>query len=446
MSSAAPRLADPGASNPERVELLVIGAGPAGLAAAAEASAAGVETLVIDSTAATGGQYYARPSGSAHFDGLPEEVVGGLREDRVEVRLGTSAWGVFGDRVALIDSRRSYVVEPSAVVLATGGYERPLPFPGWDLPGVVAPGGIQRLLKVSRVVPQGRIVIAGSGPFLLAVAADLRAVGADVVAVAESRSRRQLLGMVPEIARSRRQRRESLRMLRSLRGVSLRFGSGVERVSDGALILEGGERIEADLICVGHGFSPRLDLASAFGLRVEAGSVAVDKALATSREGLFAAGEATGIGGVVVAALEGRIAGRAAAQRLGGVQGESRLVGLRRELAGPARFAARLERTYPAPAVLSKATPETTICRCEQVALASLTLATERPAAALDPRAIKAELRCGMGPCQGVVCQESVRAATGWQGESDLGHMPKVRPPLSFVTVGALARADEIGD
>jgi NADPH-dependent 2,4-dienoyl-CoA reductase/sulfur reductase-like enzyme len=120
---------------PRDVELLVVGAGPAGLAAASEATRSGVPTLLVDAGETTGGQYYARPPGGRWDEGLPPWLVAGARTELLEVRLRTAVWGAFGDSVALVEDSRSELVRPASIVVATGAIERPLPFPGWDQPG-----------------------------------------------------------------------------------------------------------------------------------------------------------------------------------------------------------------------------------------------------------------------------------------------------------------------
>jgi D-hydroxyproline dehydrogenase subunit alpha len=427
------------------VELLVVGAGPAGLAAASEATAAGVATMIVDSADATGGQYYARPPGGGFDDGLPPELTAGARSELIELRLRTAVWGAFGDAVALVCDGRSELVRPAALVVATGAIERPLPFPGWDRPGVVAPGAVQRLLKVSAVVPEGRIVVSGSGPFLLAVASELRAAGADVCAIVERRTRRQLAPLAAAVLVDGARRREALRFGRRLRGVQMRFGAGVRSADGTGVTLTDGTRIAADVTCVGHGFLSRTELARQLGVAIApGGGIAVDAGQATSRAGVFAAGEATGIGGALLAAAEGRVAGLAAARHLGVANPEraSRLTTTRDR---HARFARRLAVAYPEVALLGAATPETTICRCEHVTLAALRGAAALPVPADDPRAAKAELRCGMGACQGTMCAESVRAATGGQGDLAERRLPRARPPLAPVTVEEIAVSAERG-
>jgi NADPH-dependent 2,4-dienoyl-CoA reductase/sulfur reductase-like enzyme len=401
-----------------------------------------VATLLVDAADSTGGQIYARAPGTTWDAGLPPAVVAGARADLLDVRLGTAAWGAFGDRVALVTGERTRLTQPAAIVLATGAIERPVPFPGWDRPGVAAPGALQRLLKVAQVVPNGPIVLAGSGPFLFAVGADLRRAGADVRAIVERRTRRQLIGLVPALARRADRLREAAGFGRTLRGVQLRFGVDVVAVDDSTVALSDGSRIEADVVAAGYGFAPRLELARLLGLAVTEGAVAVDASLTTSRTGVFAAGETTGIGGAPLAAIEGRLAGLAAAAFLGRPVDEARRGRLHATRDAHLRFAQALARAYPPVPVLGAATPETTICRCEHISLGALRRSFSQPLATDDPRAAKAELRCAMGACQGVICGEAIRSAIGFAGPEGDRRGPRARPPAMPVTVGAVAACD----
>jgi NADPH-dependent 2,4-dienoyl-CoA reductase/sulfur reductase-like enzyme len=426
------------------VELLIVGAGPAGLAAASEATRAGIRTLLVDAAESTGGQYYARPPGGAWDQGLPPSLIAGARPELLDVRLHTAAWGAFGEDVALARDGRSELVRPAAVIVATGAIERAVPFPGWDRPGVVAPGALQRLLKVARVVPNGPIVVAGSGPFLLAVAADLRIAGADVRAVVERRGPRGLAKLLPSLMRHRDRGREAARFAWALRGVELRLGVGVHSADGGGLTLSDGSRIAADVVCVGHGFAPRLELARLLGAAVTPAGVRVSATLETTRAGVFAAGESTGIGGAPLAAAEGRVAGIVAARYLGRTgtaerARERRLLAVRDLHAG---FSRALDAAYPQLPVLAAASLETTICRCEQVTLGDLTRASGLPLPAGDPRGVKAELRCGMGACQGAMCARAVTEAVGFDEQSEDRRAPRARPPVMPVSVATVAEGE----
>ena len=423
------------------VELAVVGAGPAGLGAAAAATSHGVRTMLLDRRAQAGGQYYARPLRSSWLAGLPHGIAGGVRRDLLDARMQTDVWGAFPERtlaLAGVDGSPSSLVAAESIVFATGASERPQPFPGWELPGVVSAGGMQLLLKESRIVPSGSVVVAGTGPFLLAVASQLASAGATVRHLVEARGFRELSHLAPALLREPALWTETAGMVWPLRSVDRRFGATIRRVFSGGLELSTGDRLQFDTLCVGHGFTPRVELLAQLGCAISPGGAVVSADLETSQAGVFAAGEATGIGGARLAHAEGRLAGLVVADRLrrGSVT--------RREL-GQARaacerlqdFARRLFRVYRALDPLALATPDTTICRCEGVSLREIMSAGVHPTVD-GVRALKARLRCGMGACQGTMCLEPIRAALGYPGEH--GWLsPSSRPPVGDISVAAVA-------
>src|SRR5262249_41059844 len=185
------------------VQCVVVGGGPAGLAAAQTASRFGVHVLLVDENPELGGQYYrqmpAEFRGPARSGGIGKESAEGrrlineVRARGIELRLGTVAWGIFDQRtVALATQEGSERILAEHLILAPGAYDRPVPFPGWTLPGVITAGGAQNLMKGYRVLPGRRVLVAGSGPLLLVVAHYLLRGGAQVVAVCEASPMQQL--------------------------------------------------------------------------------------------------------------------------------------------------------------------------------------------------------------------------------------------------------------
>ena len=178
--------------------LAIIGGGPAGIAAATEAARAGLSCTLIDEAPRLGGQIYRQPPQGfqvkdAHA--LGKDFIRGERlraefdeiADRVEVLSETAVLGVWGGRELLWASgETSGIIHAERLIIATGAYERPVPFPGWTLPGVMAAGGIQTLMKTMRVRPGRRAIVAGTGPLILGVANWLHEIGVEVVAVLEA--------------------------------------------------------------------------------------------------------------------------------------------------------------------------------------------------------------------------------------------------------------------
>ncbi|MER5216494.1 NAD(P)/FAD-dependent oxidoreductase [Streptomyces sp. NPDC002838] len=459
----------------ERPRLAVIGAGPAGLAATVAAAARGVRVTLLDSAAQAGGQFYRQPAAELRA-GRPqalhhqwrtwERLRDGLG---VHVRAGTvrhltdhHVWIVErGERRgegftvhALLGPEQEEPVEvrADAVLLATGGYEKVLPFPGWTLPGVVTAGGAQAMLKGVLAVPGRTAVVAGTGPLLLPVATGLAAAGVEVAALVESADPRAFLRRTRALAArpdkvaegagyAARLLRHRVRTLVRHTVVAAHGTERLEAVTVAALdgvgrVTPGTERpVPCDTLAVGHGMLPHTDLAETLGCRLDDSNVHVDDEQRTDVPGVWAAGEATGIGGAALALAEGHIAGRSAAARLHGAEPD------RREWAAAAKsrarlreFSAALDTVYAPPAHWAEqVTDDTVVCRCEEVTGGAVREAVERLGAG-DLRTVKLLTRAGMGWCQGRVCGPAVAGLAG------CAFTPSRRPFARPVPLGVLAR------
>ncbi|MFI7011062.1 FAD-dependent oxidoreductase [Streptomyces sp. NPDC050145] len=434
--------------------VVIVGAGPAGLAAAGTALAAGARVTLIDAADRPGGQYH-RMLPEAYEAARPEVLHHGWRAfDRSRRRVlghprcawwsDTSVWALERPdperpgppRVHVLcgpaDSggRRRRTLDPDALVLAAGAHDRVLPFPGWELPGVFTAGAAQALAKGERVVVGDRVVVAGTGPFLLPVAASLLEAGSRVLEVLEANtpgtvargwSRRpwQLAaqaakgGELAEYAALLLRGRVPYRTGRTV--VEARGDGRVEEVVTARLradwsVVPGSERtLAVDAACVTHGFSPQLELPVAAGCALRGGSggefVEVDADQATTVPGVYAAGEITGIAGAPAARAEGALAGWLAA---GGDPEAAPLRPLRRGRDQGRAFAARLARAHPIGAAWPEwLRPDTVVCRCEEADYASLCRAAARPESG-SARVAKLETRAGLGPCQARICGPTV--------------------------------------
>ncbi|NNN29517.1 FAD-dependent oxidoreductase [Streptomyces sp. S3(2020)] len=459
----------------DRPHLAVIGAGPAGLAATIAAAARGVRVTLIDSAPEAGGQFYRRPApglGARRPQALHhqwptwERLRDGLR---THVRAGTArhltdhhVWVVerlpAGFTVhALLgpEQEEPVAVRADAVLLATGGYEKVLPFPGWTLPGVVTAGGAQAMLKGGLAVPGRTAVVAGTGPLLLPVATGLAAAGVKVAALVESADpksfvrRAGTLAVQPgKVAEGARYAAHLLRhRVRTLVRHTVVEAHGTERLEavtaaaldgDGRVRPGTERRIACDTLAVGHGMLPHTDLAQTLGCRLDGMDVHVDDEQRTDVPGVWAAGETTGIGGSALSLAEGHIAGRSAAARLHGTAPDAR------EWAAAARtrtrlraFFAALDTLYAPPAHWTEqVTDDTVVCRCEEVTAGAIREAVDEFGAG-DERTVKLLTRAGMGWCQGRVCGPAVAGLAGC--EPTPGRRPFARP----VPLGVLARAGE---
>jgi NADPH-dependent 2,4-dienoyl-CoA reductase/sulfur reductase-like enzyme len=420
-----------------RADIAVVGAGPAGIAAAVAASRAGKRVALLDDSPRPGGNIWRNREVSA----LPRSARARFAElGRPEISIFSGA-GVFdvqsGFAILAETSSGRLEVRAPRIVLATGAREIFLPFPGWTLPGVVGVGGAQALLKTGADFSRSRAVVAGSGPLLLAVASALAKAGARLASVDEqapsSRLRRFALGL----AASNPSRIWRAALYRSeFAGTPYRAGTWVTR-AEGADALErvfltDGRREwreKCEILCTGYGLTPSTGLARLIGCRHADSFVEVDDLQQTSVPGVYCAGEPTGIGGVELALVEGEIAGLSAA---GADQSSLRSDGLRRKRATQRRFSVRLATAFALrPELREIARPDTLVCRCEDVALARFDPSWTR-------RQAKLYTRAGMGPCQGRVCGPALQFLFGWREDT-------LRPPERPVSLSSLVPGpDEI--
>ncbi|RDK02982.1 FAD-dependent oxidoreductase [Paraburkholderia lacunae] len=451
------------------LDVLVVGAGPAGLSAACAARSRGASVEVIDERPMAGGQFFKQLAPSQQANRLDRQFHEGAALIRRALAMGVVltpeafVWGAFGPHeIGAIVNGASVVFRPRQIVLASGAYEYTAPFPGWTLPGVMTTGGAQTLARAYRVAPGERIVIAGNGPLNLQLAAELVAGGANVVAVLDSAARPGLRSWRDLLATTRAApglMRDGAAYLAKLRA------SGVQVVWEACeLNAHGKHRLEAisyrcgdrtvtvacDTLCVGYGFAPTTDIARVLGCAhsfVDKGvgylATDVDENGQTSVEGVFAAGDGARVGGARVALARGTLAGLAAADALGLETHDAadRLrASARRALARAERFQTALWNIFAAPVPrISDLPPDTVVCRCEDVTNGAI---LEQLAAGHDTlAAIKRSTRLGMGRCQGrncvASCAKLVEEATGRPRE--VMHFPAPRVPVRPVPLAALA-------
>lgn len=429
-------------------EVAVVGAGPAGLAAAVYAAAGGLPVVLVDAGARPGGQYWRQPDpalGAARrrpiFTALEDHVRAGriryLPRAEVAVLEPGAPFRLHLSPVTADAPAPPETVTATDLILCPGGYDRQLPVPGWDLPGVLAAGGVQALVKGTRTVPGRRAVIAGTGPFLLPVATGLAAAGGRVVAVCEAGSpwrwARQAhraalvpgkgleaLGYAAALARHRIPYRTRT-VVTAVLGEEHVEGAVLARVDPAGNVLSGTSReVQVDLVAFGWGFTPSLELPLAAGVRTRLdidGSlvVEVDRDQRTSVPRVRVAGEATGVGGAVLARLEGELAARSLVAEVH--RKPLRASALRGRIRRLRAFARALHEAHPVPAAWSRwLTEDTLVCRCEEVPFAAVRHAVEE-LSATDPRTVRSLTRVGMGWCQGRVCANACARLT-----ADLTH------------------------
>ena len=410
-------------------DVLVVGGGPAGIAAACCAAEASLRVAVADDNPALGGQIWR----AQQFSPSTREAAHWcrrLQNSPVQHLVGMRVFAQADARTLVAESETAvFELAFQKLILATGARERFLPFPGWTLPNVMGAGGLQALAKSGLDVRGRKVVVAGTGPLLLAVAAHLNSYGADVCLIAEQVSRRRLLQFALGLTAQPSKLREALSLRRQLAGTPY-LTSCWPVAADGEKKLErvtlrrGAKTwsVACDYLACGFHLVPNTELAALLGCAVEHGTVRVNDLQETTVPGVYCAGEPTGIGGLELSLLEGQIAGYASAGRFDTARS---LFARRNRLR---RSASRLERAFALrPELKELPQPQTLVCRCEDVALSRLREHSSW-------RAAKLLTRCGMGPCQGRVCGPALEFLLGWQPES-------VRPPVFPVRVETLMAA-----
>jgi D-hydroxyproline dehydrogenase subunit alpha len=457
-------------------DVVVVGAGPAGLAAAATAALGGAGVALLDAGPRVGGQFWRHRDGETGAHGYRDwSIFAGLRsivEERVDHVPDATVWFVEPGQPIRLHTANGVYGAPR-VVLATGAYDRALPFPGWDLPGVVTPGAAQALLKGSGVAVGRDVVVAGAGPFLLPVAVSLAEAGVRVVGVFEAGNPRPYLsrpsalagvagkvaeaaGYAARLARYRVPYRVRHAVIAAHPGSDgMVSGVDVARLDRAGQVIAGSiERVACDAVAVGYGFTANLELAFALGCGTRVGAdgglaVMVGAAGQTTVAGVFAAGEVTGVGGSALAVVEGELAGAAAAVA-GGF--DSALSTRDRSAARRKRdrlraFADLMHAAHAVPADWpSWLEAETMVCRCEEVPYSAVVDAVAE-LGATDARSVKLLARPGMGWCQGRTCgyataELTARACGRPVTRADLNAFAH-RPFATPVRLAHLAAMDE---
>jgi len=418
-------------------DLVVVGAGPGGIAGATVAAEAGLRVCLIDDNATLGGQIWRGfraqtalqyPQGSSFLDWMAR-----LQRTDCEVWPGWQA--IDQPAPGFIRLERNgggRDIRYSKLILATGARERFLPFPGWTLPGVTGAGGLQALVKAGLDAQGKRVVVAGSGPLLLAAAAGLADAGARIVGIYEQARLAQLAGFGLTLLGQPGKLAEGARYRLNTRSAPYRTSSWVTRVEgqgrvESVTVTDGFKewKLACDWLACGFHLAPNLELPRLLGCRVAGGFIAVDSLRQSSVPGVACVGELTGIGGMEKSLVEGQIAGWAAAGC------ENKAHALTPQLLKLQRYAFRMNHAFALrPELRALAEAETQVCRCEDVTYAALQ-------GCASWREAKLHTRCGMGACQGRVCGAAAEFLFVWEYSG-------LRPPVFPASVSALAAEAEI--
>lgn len=461
----------------ERYDLVVVGAGPAGLSAAARAAELGIDVLLVDENPAPGGQIYRAVTmtpvadravlGADYWRGA--EIVARFERSQASYAARCTLWSIGPDETAAEDEAfeiglsldgHARLIGARQLILATGAQERPFPIPGWTLPGVMTAGAAQIALKSAAIVPTGRTVIAGCGPLLYLLAGQLAAAGADIVAVLDTTPRANWLKAAaalpdflrsPYLAKGLKLMAEARRRLRFIGGVTGLAAEGTDRLASIRFERAGvAESIACETLLLHQGVIPSVNLANAAGCAHDFDETQhcwaprLDAWFASSVPGIAIAGDGAGIGGAESAALRGEVAALGAAARLGRIElaeRERQAAPALAELARALRGRRFLDLLYkPAPQFLAPPQDETIVCRCEEVTAGQIRDTATR-LGVTGPNQMKAFLRCGMGPCQGRLCGPTVVeliARANGTTPAEVGYY-RLRPPVKPVTLAELA-------
>jgi thioredoxin reductase/bacterioferritin-associated ferredoxin len=447
-------------------DVAVVGAGPAGLAAASVCARASLATVLFDEQASPGGQIYRAVTtspikhdtmlGADYWSGA--ELARAFLASGAQYVPGATVWSLTREReigVSVAGSAR--LLQAAQVIIATGALERPFPIPGWTLPGVMTAGAGQILLKSSGLVPDGRTVLAGCGPLLWLIAWQYLNAGANIDAILDTTARENratALRHAPHFMLSR-YAAKGMRLLLAVRRrvrvinvVDLR-AEGTGRVEAVAFRTAGGseQRLAVDNLLLHQGVVPNVNLAMSVGIEHRWDDVqlcwtpVLDTSGGSDIAGIAIAGDGAGIAGAEAAQARGELAGLAAVRALRpDARGLADEVAIRARLTRATRGRAFLDAYFRPAAQFRRPSGDTPVCRCEEVAAQQIvdTVAL----GCTGPNQMKAFLRCGMGPCQGRLCGLTVTELIAHArnvAPQEVGYY-RLRPPVKPITLAELAQ------
>jgi len=458
-------------------ELIIIGAGPGGIAAAVEAVRAGVTVKILDENPKPGGRIYGQLNDgfkliNPRFLGPDYEKGKALLmefdafHEKIDYRHDTFVFGTFENReMAFHQAGKGGRLRYNKLVVATGAYDRPVPFPGWTLPGVLTAGGAQTLVKMQRVLPGQNILFAGTGPLQLVVANQVLDGGGKVEAILEAGEINNWLKLLKGFSRNWGLLTDGLQYMRAIRkaGVPLlrkhiileaRGGDQVEEAviadvdKDWRPIEKTRRILTVDTICLGYGLVPSVELTRLVGCRhryapdLGGWIPARNEDMETSVPGVFAVGDGAGVAGSVVAMLEGRIAGISIARSLGYISSEEahkRKKPCLNDIKKIGQLRDALDQiSSPRPGLFELANDDTIICRCEELTLGDIKSAIEEGTTEMNE--LKRLTRMGMGRCQGRMCAPAIQEIIARKTQTPAAQIQYLnqRPPIKLVPINVL--------
>ena len=464
------------------IELAIIGGGPSGIVAAIESAMAGVKVTLLDENPKPGGQIYRQfEKGFKVIDAknLGEDYQKGLDllnqfkalNDKIEYLNNATVWGIFPDNtLAFARNGASFRTRFKKLLLANGAYDRPVPFPGWTLPGVLTAGGVQKLVKTERILPGEKILLVGTGPLQLLLADQILTAGGKIEAILESGDilsnwrlgLKGIWGNGDYLKKGwrywRHIKKARIPLLHKHIILEARGDSQVEE----AVFAEVDENwrpkphtehtVKVDTICLGYGFVPSTELTQLaacqhkYSARLGGYIPLRDGHMETTVKDIYAVGDGTGVGGSQIAIEEGRIAGISIANALGYISdaGAKENINLSRKRLDKSNQLRKVldEISRPRAGLYELARDDTIICRCEEITLKDIKAAMA--GGATQAKDIKRTTRIGMGPCQGRMCGPTLIEIINQQPDSSAKGQGCLlpRPPIKPIALGVLAASE----
>jgi len=453
-------------------DVIVVGTGPAGLAAGSSLAEMGIRVLTLDEQHRVGGQIYRKveTASDSTLRIMGEDYSRGLNlaerfhNSGAEYEGGATVWNVESDgRVAYSRNGKSQEVQAGYVIIATGAMERPVPLPGWTLPGVMGAGAANNLAKEANLIPAGPAVLAGSGPLLLLEASLLIKKGVRISAILETTAKTPSVKLLPPVVSALRRADflfKGLQMLRDIRkagiphykGVTEICALGEDRVDSVEATVNGSKKaFPANLLLLHFGVIPNVHIFRLLGCAMQWNSEQrywypiCDRWGRTNFERIFAAGDGAGVRGALAAEYRGEIAGLEIARCLGLLPAYERDA-----LAAPILTAMNRD-ALPRPFIDAMYAPEikgkhfkdeTVLCRCENIKVADVRKVVKEGVREVNE--VKIITRCGMGPCQGRMCGPALAeiVAAEVDASPEQVGMLTVRPPLKLVPLGEIAEME----
>ncbi len=467
----------------EKTELIVIGAGPGGIQTAITASQLGMDVILLDSQRVVGGQYFKQVPEEFTFDDTSyhhrqaSSLFMELQNTKVRIYSNALVWGIFHNpktnlwQVTVQGENCPARIEAAFIVIATGAYDRSIPFPGWDLPGVITAGAAQVMLKNQGILPGKRAIVSGTGPLQLAAASNLIEAGSQVIAVLEC-SHNLIAKGIPYLSSlwgQWRRMAEGFQYAKNMvkEKTSYRFGwcvvraEGLEKVETvtiakldkaGYPISSSQQSFDVDTLVVGFGLTPSTEFFRLLNVDMhysQAEGIFLPKRnyfFQTSAQGIYAIGDCAGIGGANLALLEGQIAAFEIAVKTSHANSfslEAAIKQTKTKILREQKFARMLGDVFSIPqGLFTLAQPDTIICRCEQITLAEVQEAVNFGAQSVTD--IKNISRSGMGNCQGRTCGSLLAQIMSREAkcEPQACHYLNVRPPVHPIPVSIIEEKD----